>query len=186
MYRVPFTIVLCPENRLQASVGELSRLISVASGFASIVLSGNGPPCTPNCASGFMEMIGSMTARTNANSPNLINRVDIVPWLEYIAGAVTELIASSSSATDSQSLSPSSSFSPNTSLRLRNLTVLAGRRCLKVGALGAGLLCSFILSSSTNPTSVNIDRRRPSAGCGRTCSIVVKPEMQPSMVACRT
>jgi hypothetical protein len=86
-------------------------------------------------------------------------------------GAVAVSV-SSSSTTDSQSLSSAFSFSPNIEFVLRKRTVLAGRRCLNVVVFGAGLLTSRMVSSSTSPTSVNIDRRRLCAGWGRTRSML--------------
>jgi hypothetical protein len=186
MYNVPFTTVLCPDHRLHASVGESARLTTMASGFASTVLRGIVFPWTPSGVSPFIETKGSMMARTKANIPNRRNLVDMVFWLAYEAGtSTTEGRASSSSATDSQSLSSSFAVSPKTSFRLRNRTVRAGRKCLNDGAFGAGLLTSFIVSSATSPTSVNIDRRSW-AGSGRTRAIskLVGGNGRPSVAAC--
>lgn len=165
MYSVPLTIVLCPAHRLQASVGLLSRFITKeCSGCASIVLRGIAPPRTPNREIGLMERIGNMIARTKAKMPNRYSLKGIVDGAGRMVGAAVDVRGSSSSIIDSQSSSLSSSFSPNIEFWLRNRTVLAGLKCLNVVTVGAGLLAALIVSSSTSPTSVKMDRRRPSAG----------------------
>lgn len=173
MYSVPLTIVLCPAHRLHASVEVSSRFTTIdCSGCASIVLRGIVPPRTPSREMGFMERIGSIIARTKANTPRRYNLNGTMEGDCTTAGAAIEGCDSSSSTTDSQSLSSSFGCSPKMLFRLRNRTVRAGLRCLDVVAIGAGLLSSLMVSSSTNPTSVKIDRRRPSAACGRTCSML--------------
>ena len=108
-----------------------------------------------------------------AKIPRRYNLNGIVVDDGRVVGAVCCASNSSSSITDSQSLSSLFSVSPNIEFRLRKRTLLAGLRCFNVVVRGAGLLTSLIVSSSTNPTSVNIDRRRPSAGCGRTRSMLI-------------
>jgi hypothetical protein len=71
MYSVPLTIVLCPDHRLQASVGESARFTTMdRSGCASIVLRGIVPPLTLIRDMGFIDNMGSMMARTKAKMPN--------------------------------------------------------------------------------------------------------------------
>lgn len=176
MYSVPLTIVLWPPQRLQASVGESPRLTSIElSAIASIEAPGMTPPLTPILDIGFSESIGSINARKRLKNPNRYSFVDIVNCVGTM-GAVGLETSSSSSSTDSQSLSSlPGCLSLITSLRLRNLSILAGRNCRnECPCVRIGLLSSRIRSSSTSPTSANIDMRRLSpsvAGCGRTRSM---------------
>jgi hypothetical protein len=134
------------------------------------------PPRTPMCLRGLSWIIGSISASKTLKRPNRyslvgINDCDVVMYESF----------ASSSSHDSQSSSSSANLSPS-ALKilfvLLNLSIFAGRSRLKLfPCVGTGLLSSWILFSSTNPTSVNIDMRRPSArvaGCARTRSMTIK------------
>lgn len=129
-----------------------------------MVCRGIAPASVPAEDVGLVCSTGSIKARTMTKRPTryILEFVNMEGFV--FSRMVANVSVSSVSEADSHAQSASQFLSPSMSFWLRNRTILAGRSRFGLGFginIGVGLRSRRAVTSSTKPTSMKTDLRRP-------------------------